>query len=107
MNPKPKKPTTPPGQVMLENINHARSRRPADARKYEAMRRALLQVLPCRAPGLTVAQVQEQVLPQLPQDLFPGGEKSGWWVKAVQLDLEAKATIQRLPTRPLQLIQTP
>ncbi len=71
------------------------------------MRCALLQVLPRRAPGLTVAQVQEQVLAHLPQDLFPGGEKSGWWVKAVQLDLEAKATLQRLPTRPLQLIQTP
>ena len=106
VNPTPKKSNSPPGRVMLENINHALSRRPADARRYAAMKHALLQVLPHRAPGLTVAQAQEQVLAHLPQDLFPGGEKSGWWGKAVQLDLEAKETIRRLPTRPLQLIQT-
>lgn len=30
-----------------------------------------------------------------PQDLFPGGEKSGWWAKTVQLDLEAKGILVR------------
>jgi hypothetical protein len=34
----------------------------------------------------------------LPGDLFPGGEKAGWWVKAVQLDLEAKQVIARTPS---------
>jgi hypothetical protein len=34
----------------------------------------------------------------LPADLFPGGEKAGWWVKAVQLDLEAKRVIARTPS---------
>lgn len=31
----------------------------------------------------------------LPDDLFPSGEKAGWWVVAVQLDLEAKGIIKR------------
>ncbi len=96
--------TTLTQKVELENINHPGSRRPADARMYAAMKQALLRLLPRQAPGLTVAQVQSQVLPYLPQELFPGGSKSGWWVKAVQLDLEAKAIIKRLPTHPLQLV---
>lgn len=35
------------------------------------------------------------VLPHLPQELFPGGAKAGWWTKCVQLDLEAKGTVLR------------
>ena len=31
----------------------------------------------------------------LPEDLFPGGAKAGWWVKCVQLDLEAKGLVVR------------
>jgi hypothetical protein len=30
-----------------------------------------------------------------PEDLFPGGEKTGWWTKCVQLDLEAKGLLVR------------
>jgi hypothetical protein len=39
----------------------------------------------------------------LPQDLFPGGETAGWWVKSVQLDLEAKGVIKRAPKSPVRL----
>jgi hypothetical protein len=74
-----------------------------DRRKYEAMRDALLAVLPVSAPGLTVAEARAAVMPRLPQDLFPGGEKAGWWLKAAQLDLEAKGTIVRELTKPLRL----
>lgn len=41
--------------------------------------------------------------PLLPQDLFPGGDTAGWWVKAVQLDLEAKAILKRAPKSPVRL----
>ena len=27
----------------------------------------------------TVAEIKERVLPLLPDDLFPGGAKAGWW----------------------------
>jgi len=39
-------------------------------------------------------------------DLFPGGAKAGWWLKAVQLDLEARGLIQRGPVKPLRLFRT-
>jgi hypothetical protein len=71
--------------------------------KYEAMRNSLIAVLPVEKPGLTVADAKAALLPLLPDDLFPGGDKAGWWLKAVQLDLEAKGMIVRAPTKPLRL----
>ena len=67
------------------------------------MKKAVLAVLPKTSPGLTVAEVQDRVLTHLPENLFPGGAKSGWWMKAVQLDLEAKGIIRRTNTSPLRL----
>lgn len=74
-----------------------------DGVKYEAMRRALLKVLPRKKPGLTYADIREQVLPHLPDDAFPAGATAGWWTKCVQLDLEAKGVIERDPlAKPLR-----
>lgn len=95
--------TTDTARVMLENINHPGSARSADAKMYQAMKHAFLKVLPGKSPGLTVAEVEERVLPHLPQDLYPDGAKAGWWTKAVQLDLEAKRIIAREKTTPLRL----
>lgn len=74
-----------------------------DKAKYMAMRAALLSVLPDASPGLTVTEAKAGVLPLLPQDLFPGGEKAGWWLKAAQLDLEAQGIVRREATKPLRL----
>ena len=71
--------------------------------KYDAMKAALLAVVPQQAPGLTVAEVKTAVLPRLPDDLFPGGAKAGWWLKGVQLDLEARGVIARENVKPLRL----
>jgi hypothetical protein len=69
------------------------------------MKRAFLKILPKTSPGLTVAEIQERVIAQLPEELFPRGAKAGWWVKTVQLDLEAKRVIAREKTKPLRLHQ--
>lgn len=87
----------------VENVNHPGSVSRVDTSKYEAMKQALLKVLPTTSPGLTVAEIQKRVLAHLPEDLFPGGAKAGWWMKAVQLDLEAKGIIAREKTTPLRL----
>jgi hypothetical protein len=39
---------------------------------------------------------------QIDQTLFPNGAKSGWWMKTVQLDLEAKGKIIRIIGKPLR-----
>lgn len=74
-----------------------------DKAKYLAMRQALLAVLPDTSPGISVAQAKEALLPQLPDELFPGGATAGWWLEAVQLDLEAKGIIRRAPVKPVHL----
>ncbi len=76
-----------------------------DKAKYDAMKIAVQKVLPKTAPGFTVDKLQKAVLGHLPETLFPGGNTAGWWVKAVQLDLEARGKIKRLATKPLTLHQ--
>lgn len=71
--------------------------------KYDAMKAALLVAVPKAEPGLTVAEIKERVLPLLPEELFPGGAKAGWWLKGVQLDLEARGVIARANSKPLRL----
>ncbi len=79
----------------VENIISPGSRHRVDARKYEAMKKAMLAVLPDAPPGMAVADIKPRVVPLLPADLFPGGDKAGWWIKCVQLDLEAKGALKR------------
>jgi hypothetical protein len=90
-------------KIKIENVLQPGKTYSADPAKYEAMKKAVLAVLPKTPPGLTVAEVQDRVLAHLPQDLFPGGAKSGWWMKAVQLDLEAKGLIRREKASPVRL----
>ena len=84
-------------------MNHPGQVNCVDPTMYEAMKRAILKVLPKGSPGLTVAEVQQRVITHLPEKLFPGGAKAGWWMKAVQLDLEAKGIVAREKTKPLRL----
>ncbi|SDG60709.1 DUF6958 family protein [Pelagibacterium luteolum] len=74
-----------------------------DKGKYTAMRDAVLNHMPTAEPGATPAQLIAAVKPDLPQDLFPGGEKAGWWFKCVQLDLEAKGVLKRAEKPPVRL----
>ena len=78
-------------------------RRRVDKEKYLAMRDALLAVLPTAPPGLTVADAKAGLLPRLSPESFPGGEKAGWWLKGVQLDLEAKGVLKRGSEKPVRL----
>jgi hypothetical protein len=89
--------------IEVENVNHPGQAKRVDAEMYEAMKRAFMRILPKTSPGLTVEEVQERVIAHLPEDLFPGGAKAGWWAKTVQLDLEAKGTVEREKTKPLRL----
>jgi hypothetical protein len=90
-------------KMKIENVLQPGKTYSADPAKYEAMKKAVLAVLPKASPGLTVAEVRDRVVAHLPEELFPGGAKSGWWMKAVQLDLEAKGIISREKTSPIRL----
>jgi len=81
--------------IAVENINVPGRTSNVNAEKYTAMRAILLKVLPAKGPGLTQAEMGKAVRPHLSQNLWPNGEKSMWWVKTVQLDLEAKGLVIR------------
>jgi uncharacterized ParB-like nuclease family protein len=89
-------------KIEIENVIRPGSTYRVDADKFNAMKRAFLKTLPAKSPGLTSDEIEKAVLPHLPNDLFPGGAKAGWWKKAVQLDLEAKQVIVREKTKPLR-----
>ncbi|MEO1074028.1 MAG: hypothetical protein AAFX77_17240 [Pseudomonadota bacterium] len=90
-------------KIEVENPNTPGRTERLDRAKYEAMRAALLPVLPNDPPGMKVAEAKAALLPNLDQSLFPGGAKAGWWLKAVQLDLEAKGIIARAKGSPVRL----
>jgi hypothetical protein len=85
-------------KIEIENVGQPGKTYRVDAAKFAAVRASVLEVLPDTEPGMSVSALIESVRPTLPEDLFPGGEKAGWWVKAVQLDLEAKKVISRTPS---------
>lgn len=93
-------------RIEVQNVLSPHHSMRVDRVKYDDMRKALLKVLPKRKPGLTVAEAMTALLPHLSEELFPGGAKAGWWLKAVQLDLEAKGLVAREPTKPLRLRRT-
>jgi len=98
-------PARKPAKVDVENVNHPGTTRSVDAEAYEAMKRAYLKVLPRTSPGLTLEEIRERVTALLPEKLFPGGAKAGWWAKTVQLDLEAKGLVFRTKSAPLRLFK--
>lgn len=90
-------------KIEIENVNKPGYTERVNREKYMAMREALLAVLPAEMPGMKVPEAKQALLPLLPDTLFPEGKTAGWWLKAVQLDLEAKKIITRAPSKPVQL----
>ncbi|MCB5200327.1 hypothetical protein LGQ03_13850 [Loktanella sp. TSTF-M6] len=86
-------------KVEVLNVNQPGQVGRVDAAKYNAMKSAMLSTV--TATPMTAAQMKAGVLRQLPDDVFPGGSTAGWWLKCVQLDLEARDILQRHQTKPL------
>ena len=93
-------------KITVENVGQPGKTYRVDAAKYAAMRAAMLTVVPSAPPGMPVAELIAAVKPHLPDVLFPGGDTAGWWVKCVQLDLEAKRVLARTPS-PVRLYRAP
>jgi Family of unknown function (DUF6958) len=99
-----KKPATrqPDAKVVVQNVNVPGYTHRVDATMYNAMRRAMLKTLPRKAPGMTQTEMWQSLARYAPKSLFPDSGKIGWWMKAVQLDLEAKKILVREQTKPLR-----
>lgn len=89
-------------KITIENVNVPGNTARVSKQMYEAMQQAMWKILPVNPPGLTQSKIREAVVQYLPEDLYPGGSKAGWWAKAVQLDQEAKGNLIRETTKPLR-----
>jgi hypothetical protein len=87
-------------KIAVANVNVPGQITNVNAAKYTAMKDAMLTVM--SSDPMTADEIKEAAKPHLPQDLYPGGSTSGWWVKCVQLDLEAKGILIRHATKPLR-----
>ena len=88
--------------VVVRTPNKPGSSWRVDALKYEAMRKAMMRVLPRKAPGLNQQEMWDALARLAPRSHFPHRGKIGWWMKSVQLDLEAKKIVVREQTKPLR-----
>ena len=99
--------------IKAQNVNHPQHQENLKEEKYTLIREAMLAQLPgSRSDGMLFNQLEEKVAAHLaetgvPQALFPKPGSVRWYCKAVQLDLEAKGLIERLPNQsPIRLRKT-
>ena len=97
--------------IQARNVNHPDHQENLKEEKYKLIREAILASLPdnSSADGMTFSQLEEKVRAHLtdrgtPMTLFPKPGSVRWYTKAVQLDLEARELIERVPNQsPLRL----
>ena len=89
-------------KVVVQNVNVPGYTHRVDAAMYEAMRKAMLKMLPRKSPGMSQAEMWQGLAAYAPKQLFPDSGKIGWWMKTVQLDLEARKVLVREQTKPLR-----
>jgi hypothetical protein len=97
--------------VQAQNVNHPDHRENLNAKKYSLIRDAILAALPTQESGesMPFTDLETAVRTQLdekevPSELFPKPGSVRWYTKTVQLDLEARGEIERLPNKsPIRL----
>lgn len=88
-------------RVKLENVKSPRESWDVDAGIYEAMKQAILKILPNKPPGLTVGENAERRPCLSARSAVPGRREAGGRAEAVQFDLEAKGVVIREKVAPL------
>lgn len=89
-------------QVRVGTPNKAGAAWNVRADKYEAMKKALLRVVPRKGAGVTQQEMADGVRPLVSREMFPA-ETHWWWMKSVQLNLEKEGVLARDPkAKPLR-----
>lgn len=85
------------------NVNHPEYQENLNENKYEIIREAILACL-SKVDELSFPELEDQVRDHLlrnkiSMELFPKPGSIRWYTKAVQLDLEARSILERVPGR--------
>lgn len=92
--------------IEAKNVNHPEYREKLKSEKYHLIREAILAIVPDHDSGESVGfdELEKKVAGYLeerntPEELFPKPGSVRWYTKAVQLDLEARDLIERIPSQ--------
>lgn len=83
--------------MKTNNVNKGSGGFAVTEAKYEPIRKAILASTPVNKEGIAFKELVASVSARVPQDLFPKRGSVSWYTKVVQLDLEAKGQIERIP----------
>jgi hypothetical protein len=72
--------------------------------EYEAMEQAILAYLRKVKKPVSFGELFQGVEKLVPPNLFPDENKTRWYAKVVQRDLELTGRIERLPEPPVRLL---
>lgn len=93
-------------RIQARNVNHPEHRQSLNSEKYELIKDAILASLPEAESGasLSFTELETAVTNHLlqnnaPMELFPKAGSVRWYTKSVQLDLEARGVIERVPQK--------
>jgi hypothetical protein len=101
-------------RVQAQNVNHPGYTEPLNRTKYELIREVMLECLPTadERDGMLFNDLEAEVKVlladrDLPAEMFPKAGSVRWYLKTVQLDLEARGEIERVPgVSPIRLLRT-
>lgn len=92
-----------PRRVAVETVTPGKLGTRIDGDKYDAMKAAILAVVPASADGVVSRDLPGRLRRELPAELFANASVT-WYYTTVKLDLEAKRLIERVPgSRPQRL----
>ena len=87
-------------KIEVFNVNKPGSSSFVQKDKYEEVKRVLRELMPAASPGLTQDEMAALVVENVSGTVFEDMNKAGWWMKTVQLDLEARQVMIRESTKP-------
>jgi hypothetical protein len=93
-----------PETVEVRNVNVPGQVTRLRADILRSMEASLLGLLRDHPEGLTQSGMYDGLQCRLDEAFFPGGAKSGWWMKAAQLDLEARGVLSRIKGKPTKWV---
>ena len=83
--------------MKTKNVNKGTGGFAVTPEKYEPIRKAILASVPRNREGVSFKELVASVTSRVPNELFPKRGSVSWYTKVVQLDLEAKGLLERIP----------
>ena len=94
------------GKVLMHNPNTGKPDRRIDADRYEAVRKAILKIVPRGGDGIIFTDLFKAVPAHLPGGKIPRGGAINWYTTVVKLHMEAQGEIRRVPgSKPQRLLR--